>query len=94
MSSNRLSTIVSRERNHKGILSFTVEVKKSKDYFNAITQRVHVEGDFPENYIVGGEASLTSVPCSRNVSLCSHFMSFEKIPCQVKFVALSHYNFK
>jgi hypothetical protein len=93
MSSNRLST-VSRERNHKCVLSFTVEVKKYKDYFNAISQRVHVEGDFAENYIVGGEASLTSVPCSRNVSLCSHFMSFEKIPCQVKFVALSHYNFK
>jgi hypothetical protein len=82
-----MSSRRARPSRRECILSFTVEVKKSKDYYNAKSQRVHVEGDFPENYIIGGEASLTSVPCSENVSLCSHYMSFEA--CQVKFLALT-----
>ena len=44
-----LSFMSSKRRKRECILSFTVEVKKSKDYYNDKSQRVHVEGDFPEN---------------------------------------------
>jgi hypothetical protein len=92
MSSLRIQDHVIKSRSSEAIrrqnvntLSFKVEAKKSMDYFNKLTQRVHLRGDFPDNYVPGVEAELTAIPCSKNPLLCQHFSSFATIPRQVGF---------
>lgn len=53
-----------RQRQNAETLSFRVELKKSSDYFDRQTQR-HIRRNFPENYVFGGEAELSDVPCKK-----------------------------
>jgi hypothetical protein len=76
-------------RQNQKTLSFVVEVKKSQDYFKKETQRIHIKGDFPPNYVVGGEADLSTNPCSSHKSLCKHFLTFADTESQVKFVDMT-----
>ena len=75
-----------RHQQHANTLSFVVEVKKSRDYFDRRDKKNHIRGDFPKNYVNGLSFVLTTISCSNNESLCNHFKSFADIPIQVIFL--------